>query len=77
MAWTRLTDRQSDYAEWVLDTHFEEQRPAVVERNVITFVGEDGKQEFLQALQDEMAYDRASGRAGRVAPGLLAKLEAM
>ena len=77
MAWTRLTDRQTAYAEWVLDTHFEEQKPAVIQRNVITFVGEDGKQEFLEALRDEMAYDRASGRAGRIAPMLLTKLEEM
>lgn len=75
MAWTRLTDRQEAYASWVLNTHFEEQRPAIIERNVITFVGDDGRQEFLEALQDEMAYDRACGRAGRVAPTLATKIK--
>jgi hypothetical protein len=77
MAWARLTDRQAAYAEWVLDTHFEEQKPAIIDRNVITFVGDDGRQEFLEALRDEMAYDRACGRAGRVAPALATKIEEM
>ena len=75
MAWTRLTDRQTAYASWVLDTRFEEQRPAIIDRNVITFVGDDGRSDFLEALRDEMAYDRACGRAGRVAPMLLTKIE--
>jgi hypothetical protein len=56
-----MTDREKPYAEWVLDTHFEEQKPAMIDRNVITFVGEDGKQEFLAALQDEASYDTACG----------------
>jgi hypothetical protein len=77
MAWTRLTDRQTAYAEWVLDTHFEEQKPAIIDRNVITFVGEDGRSEFLDALRDEMDYDRSCGRAGRIAPRLLTKIEEM
>ena len=61
MAWTRLTDREADYAKWVLDTHFEGQKPAMIDRNVITFVGEDGRQEFLEAVQDEASYDTACG----------------
>ena len=47
--------------DWVLDTQFADQKPAIIDRNVITFVGEDGKQEFLAALQDEAPYDRSCG----------------
>ena len=61
MDWMRLTDREKAYAEWVLDTHFEEQKPAMIDRNVITFVGDDGKQEFLEAVGNEAAYDRSCG----------------
>ncbi len=61
MAWMRMTDREKAYAEWVLDTQFEDQKPAMFGRNVITFVGDDGKQEFLEALQDEASYDTACG----------------
>ncbi len=49
----------------------------IIDRNVITFVGGDGRQEFLEALRDEMAYDRACGRVGRVAPALATKIEEM
>jgi len=47
----------------------------MIDRNVITFVGDDGRREFLNALKDEMEYDRACGRAGRVAPALARKIE--
>ena len=33
----------------------------MIDRNVITFVGDDGKQEFLEAVGNEAAYDRSCG----------------
>ena len=35
----------------------------MIDRNVITFVGDDGKQEFLEAVGNEAAYDRSCARA--------------
>jgi hypothetical protein len=58
--WMRLTDREADYAKYILDG-WEHQRPAIIDRNVITFVGEDGRTEFLSALADEVAYDQPCG----------------
>lgn len=76
MAGMRMTDREKAYAEWVLDTQFEDQKPAIIDRNVITFVGEDGKQEFLEAVRDEASYDSACG-ARTVAARLAAKINAL
>ena len=76
MAWMRMTDREKAYAEWVLDTQFEDQKPAMIDRNVITFVGEDGKQEFLDAVRDEASYDSACG-ARTVGARLAAKINAL
>jgi hypothetical protein len=61
MAWTRLTDREADYAKYILDHWDGEQKPAVLDRNVITFAGQDGRHEFLEAVQDEASYDTACG----------------
>jgi hypothetical protein len=61
MAWTRLTDREADYAKYILDNWDGEQKPAMLDRNVITFVGEDGRQEFLEVVQYEASYDSSCG----------------
>ena len=73
MAWTRLTDRESDYAANVLGNR-DEEKPAILDRNVITFVGAVGKKDFLLALRDQIASDRAC-KAKTVGPHLLAKPE--
>ena len=73
MAWTRLTVRESDYAASVL-CNWDEEKPAMLDRNVITFVGTDGKEEFLVAVRDEVTNGYAC-RAKTVGPHLLAKLE--
>jgi hypothetical protein len=73
MAWTRLTDRETDYARYILDNWDGEQKPAILDRNVITFVGEDGRQEFLEVVQDEASYDSSCG-AKTVGARLAAKI---
>ena len=61
LEWMRMTDREKAYAEWVLDTQFEDRKFAIIDRNAIAFVSEDGKQEFLAAVQDEASYNSACG----------------
>jgi hypothetical protein len=73
----QLTERQARYAKWILDK-LEGDPPAKLEGargRVLTFLGDDGQSIFLDALRAEIAYDRSCGRAGRVGPLLLAKLE--
>ena len=72
MAWTRLTDREADYAEYLLDA-WEGQRPAQLSRKTIHFVP-GGLAEFLDVLVDEVSYDRSCG-ARTVGGRLLAKLQ--
>lgn len=71
--WTRLTDREASYAQYILDG-WEDQKPALIDRNVIGFVGSEGRAEFLDALKDEIAYDRSCD-VRTVGTRLLAKLE--
>lgn len=61
MAWTRLTDREADYARYILDNWDGERKPAILDRKVITFAGPDEQQQFLEAVQDEASYDSSCG----------------
>ncbi len=57
----KLTDRETKYAQYILDNLGTDEKPATIEANEITFAEPDGQSEFLELVQDEASYDRACG----------------
>lgn len=57
----RLTERERMYAQYILDNLGTDEKPATIEGDEITFAEPDGRQEFLELVQDEASYDRACG----------------
>ncbi len=73
----KLSRRQAMYASWILGTWYTEAPPAKLDGDVLVFLGDDGESDFIEALRDEIAYDRGCGRGGRVGPALLRKVQAI
>jgi hypothetical protein len=73
MAWTRLTEKQANYASTILDA-WDGPKPAILDRRTITFANAEDRAVFVRALCDEITQDRSKAVPTTTAHALLGKV---